>query len=179
MQLTPTALWRYSPTDPDRPSLEMLMTRTARPLVATASILAIVSLIGFVLCLIFQWPSQFVLGQVADSRVTLSDVMTGTVLSPPLVPWIILVVAARLARSRRWWGTVAIVALSLLGMVFVFGGWGEAFGPANPHVPRSVLLLGGIAWMLLGMLLPVFGIRELLARLRHERLGPSASAASS
>jgi hypothetical protein len=150
-----------------------------QPLVATASALVIVSLIGFVLCLIFQWPSQFVLGQVADSRVTLSDVMTGTVLSPPLVPWIILVGAALLATSRRWWGTVAIVALSLLGLVFVIGGWGEAFGPANPHVPRSVLFLGGIVWMLLGMLLPMFGIRELLARLRHKRLRTAASDASS
>jgi len=154
----------------------MLMTRSVRqPLVATASVLAIVSLIGFVLCLIFQWPSQFVLGQVADSRVTLSDVMTGTVLSPPLVPWIILVVAALLATSRRWWGTVAIVVLSLLGIVFVIGGWGEAFGPANPHVPRSVLFLGGIVWMLLGMLLPMFGVRELRIRLRYKRPSTPAS----
>jgi hypothetical protein len=153
----------------------MLMTRSARPpLVVTAAILAIVSLIGFVLCLIFQWPSQFVLGQVADSRVTLSDIMTGTVLSPPLVPWIILVVAALLATSGRWWGTVAIVVLSLLGIMFAIGGWGEAFGPANPHVPRSVLFLGGIVWILLGMSLPIMGIRELLARLRHRQRGTHA-----
>jgi hypothetical protein len=155
------------------------MTRSARqPIVVTASVLAIVSLVGFVLCLIFQWPSQFVLGQVADSRVTLADVMTGTVLSPPLVPWIILVVATLLATSRRWWGTVAIVALSLLGMVFVIGGWGEAFGPANPRVPRWVLLLGGMVWMLSGTLLALFGVRALLARLRHDRPGASASEAS-
>ena len=148
------------------------MTRTARqPLAAMAFVLAIVSLIGFVLCLIFQWPSEFVLGQVADSRVTLSDVMTGTVLSPPLVPWIILVLSSLLATSRRWWGTVAIVVLSLLGMVFVIGGWGEAFGPANPRVPRAVLLLGGIVWMLSGMALAMLGVRELLARWRHEQPG--------
>lgn len=146
----------------------MLTTRSAtRPLVVTAAILAIVSLIGFVLCLIFQWPSEFVLGQVVDSRVTMSDVMTGTALSPPPVPWIILVVAALIARSGRWWVTAAIVVLSLLGVIFTIGGWGEAFGPGNPHVPHPVLFLGGIVWILLGMSLPIIGIPELLARLRH------------
>jgi hypothetical protein len=38
---------------------------------------AVLAIIGFALCLIIQWPSQFVLGQMADSRVTLSEVMTG------------------------------------------------------------------------------------------------------
>jgi hypothetical protein len=42
-----------------------------------------------------------------------------------------------------------------------------------------VLFLGGIVWMLLGMLLPMFGIRELLGRLRHRRLRTAASDASS
>lgn len=142
---------------------------TTRALVSTATLLSIVSLIGFVLCLIFQWPSLFVLGQATDSKVTLADLVTGTVLSPPLAPWVILIVSTLLAASTRWWGTVAVVVLSALGVVFTIGGWGEAFGPANPSVPRAVLLVGGIVWMLLGLSLATFGVRELLTRMRRSR----------
>jgi hypothetical protein len=61
----------------------------------------------------------------------------------------------------------AIVVSRLLGLVFAIGGWGDAFGPANPDPPRSGLFLAGIVWILSGMSLPSIGIRELLARLRH------------
>lgn len=138
-----------------------------RPLVATAATLSLLSVVGFALCLIFQWPSQFVLGHAASSRVTLGDVVTGTVLSPPLLPWVVLVVATVLARSKRWWGAIAVGVMTLLGVVFTVGGWGEAFGPSNPYVPHSVLLVGGIVWMLLGASLAILGVRELSARLRQ------------
>jgi hypothetical protein len=149
-----------------------------RALVSTAAALSIVSLVGFVLCLVFQWPSAFVLGKAASSRVTLGDVVTGTVLSPPLAPWVILTVSALLARSSRWWGTVATILLSLLGVVFTIGGWGEAFGPPNPYVPRSVLLVGGVVWMLLGLSLATFGVRELIARVRDRELHRGSSSGS-
>lgn len=58
----------------------------------------------------------------ADSRVMQSAVMTETTRSSRLVTWIILVAAAPLAASRRRWGTVAIVVLTLLGMVLAIGG---------------------------------------------------------
>ena len=141
----------------------------SRPLVAAGAALAIGSLVGFGLCLLFQWPSQFVLGGVADARVTLADLVSGTVLSPPLAPWAVLVVSTWLAGSPRWWGVVATVILCLLGVVFAIGGWGEAFGPPNPAVPRAVLLAGGVAWMLLGLSLPLFGVRALLERRRRGR----------
>jgi hypothetical protein len=151
-------------------SINETMPRAAlgarRALIATATVLSIVSLIGFALCLIFQWPSLFVLGHTADSKVTLADLVTGTVLSPPLAPWAILILSTALATSTRWWGTVGVVVLSALGVIFTIGGCGEAFGPANPSVPRAVLLVGGIVWMLLGLSLATFGVRELLARRR-------------
>ena len=145
----------------------MLKTNnTTQRLISTAVMLSIVSFFGFVLCLIFQWPSQFVLGEVADSRATLSDIVPGTALSIPLAPWAALIVFTFLATSRHWWGTVAVVIQCVLGLVFVIGGWGEAFGPPNPYVPRTVLLVGGIVWMLLGLSLLIFGVLELVNRLR-------------
>ncbi len=135
-------------------------------LISTAVMLSIVSLVGFVLCWIFQWPSTFVLGEVADARVTLSDIVEGTPLSIPLVPWAVLIVTTLLATSQRWWGTVAVGVLCLLGVVFLIGGWGEAFGPPNPYVPHTVLVVGGIFWMLLGLSLLIFGTLALVNRVR-------------
>lgn len=148
-----------------------------RTIVSIAAALAIISIIGFLLCLVFQWPSQFVLGGPGDSRVTLADLVSGTVLSPPLIPWAILVVATLLARSQRWWGTTAIVLLCLLGVVFTIGGWGESFGPANPRVPHPVLVGSGVIWMVLGLSLTTFGLRELRARHHARQRAAHADAA--
>ena len=90
------------------------------------------------LCFVFQWPSAFVLGKAASSRVSLGDVVTGTVLSPPLVPWVILTVSALLARSSRGWGTVATVLLSLLGVVFTIGD-----DPAKANAVKIARLAAG------------------------------------
>ena len=91
----------------------------------------------------------------------------------------ILIVSAVLATSTRWWGTVAVVVLTALGVVFTIGGWGEAFGPPNANVPRTVLVVGGIVWMLLGLSLATFGARELVARLRRARTTSSAQGGTS
>jgi hypothetical protein len=48
---------------------------------------------------------------VSEHNVTLVDMFSGTVSSLPLAPWLALIVFALLARSRRWWGTLAVVVL--------------------------------------------------------------------
>ncbi len=117
----------------------MLKTNnTKQRLISTAVMLSIVSLFGFVLWLIFQWPSQFVLGEVADSRVTLSDIVAGTPLSIPLAPWAALIVVTFLATSQRWWGTIAVVVLCLLGVLFVISGWARRLDRlCQESVPRN------------------------------------------
>lgn len=134
-----------------------------------ASLISIVSLIGFVLALVFQWPSHFVIGEVRDSRVTLDDLVAGTVTSIPLPPWIALVVFTLLASSRRWWGTLGAIGLCVMGVVFVIGGWGEAFGPPNPNVPRLVLLVAGIVYGVLGLSLSISAALDLIDRARAGR----------
>ena len=69
-----------------------------------ALLICVVSVVGFVLAYVFQWPSEFVAGEITEHYVTLADIGSGTVTSIPLAPWIALVVFALLARSRRWWG---------------------------------------------------------------------------
>src|SRR5215210_4804643 len=82
---------------------------TTRRLFSVAVLINVLSVVGFILAYIFQWPSEFVTGEVTEHNVTLADIATGTVTSIPLAPWIVLVVFTLLARSRRWWGTLTVV----------------------------------------------------------------------
>ena len=87
----------------------------------------------------------------------------------PLFPWIALTVFALLARSRRWWGTIAVVVLCLLGALFIFGGLGEAFAPSTPYVPRAVLIAAGVVYGGLGLALVLSGAADLIDRMRARR----------
>ena len=96
-------------------------------------------------------------------------VANGTVTSLPLYPWIALTVFALLARSRRWWGSIAVVVLCLLGALFIFGGLGEAFAPSTPYVPRAVLIAAGVVYGGLGLALVLSGVADLIDRVRARR----------
>jgi hypothetical protein len=112
------------------------MKPTTKRLLSVAVSISMVSALGFVLAFVFQWPSHFVLGDVEDSRVTLQDLVAGTPASIPLTPWVVLVVATLLASSRRWWGTIGVIVLGLLGMVFVLGGGAKCLGHPT-HTSRA------------------------------------------
>ena len=134
-----------------------------------ALLICVVSVVGFVLAYVFQWPSEFVAGEITEHYVTLADISSGTVTSIPLAPWIALVVFALLARSRRWWGTLAVVVLCLLGMLFIIGGLGEVFTPPTLYVPRAVLIAAGVMYVVLGVALLVSGVADLTDRVRASR----------
>jgi hypothetical protein len=145
------------------------MRPTTRRLVSVAGLIFVVSVVGLVLALIFQWPAQLG-GGSGNPNVTAGElVANGTVTSLPLGPWIALTVFALLARSRRWWGTLAVVVLCLLGALFIFGGLGEAFAPPTPYVPRAVLIAAGVVYGGLGLALVLSGIAELIDRVRAGR----------
>jgi hypothetical protein len=142
--------------------------RTTRRVVAVGTTIFVVSLVGFVLALAFDWPTQF--DGSGAATVTMDEfVAKGTATSIPLAPWIALGVFTLLARSRRWWGTVAVVLLCLLGPIFVLGGLGEAFAPDNPYVSRAVLVTSGVVACALGLTLLASGIADLGDRRRASR----------
>ena len=120
-----------------------------RAFAVAAGVIAL-SIVGFLLALAFQWPSDFVLGEEPDTKVTLADLATGTVTSIPLPPLVVLVLATMLVRSTRWWGTAALVVLALLGLVFTVGGIGEVTS-SNPHVSEAVLVTAGTVYVLVGL----------------------------
>jgi hypothetical protein len=142
------------------------MRPTTRRLFSVAVLIFIASVVGLVLALIFQWPAQLG-GGSGNPNITAGElVANGTVTSLPLFPWIALTVFVLLARSRRWWGTIAVVVLCLLGALFIFGGLGEAFAPPTPFVPRAVLVAAGVVYGGLGLALVLSGIADLIDRAR-------------
>lgn len=148
--------------------------RAQRQVFTVAVVLIASSVIGFLLALVFQWPSEFVLGEEPDSEVALEDLVTGTVTSIPLLPLLVLVAAALLVRSRRWWGAVATLVLTLLGGVFVIGGLGE-ITTEKAEVPRAVLVVAGAFYVVLGAALVLSGLNALVQRARGRRERPDAS----
>jgi hypothetical protein len=80
------------------------MRPTTLRIFSVAILMCVVSVVGFVLANIFQWPSEFVTGEVTEHNVPLADIGSGTVSIIPLAHWIALVVFDLLARGQRWWG---------------------------------------------------------------------------
>ena len=153
------------------------MRPTTRRLFSVCVALFVASVVGLVFALVFQWPAQLTRtlegGGLGNPTVGAAEgVAEGTVTSLPLFPWIALAAFALLARSRRWWGTIAVVALCLLGALFVFGGLGEAFAPPTPYVPRAVLVAAGVVYGGLGLALVVSGVADLIDRARARRRRP-------
>ena len=145
------------------------MRPTTHRLFSVAVLIFAVSVVGLVLAVIFQWPAQLGGGSGNPSVTAGELVANGTMTSLPLGPWIALVVFALLARSRRWWGTLAVLVLCFLGTLFVIGGLGEAFAPSTPYVPRAVLVTAGVVYVLLGLSLLLSGIADLIDRARAAR----------
>ena len=141
------------------------MRPTTGRLVGVAVLTFAVSLVGAVLALVFQWPTQFD-GSGQPTITAREFILQGTATSIPVIPWLALGVFALLARSRRWWGTAAVVGLCLLAVIMSIGAMGEAFAEETPHVPRAVLVTSGAVYGLLAALLLLAGIADLVERMR-------------
>ena len=144
------------------------MRPTTQRLFSVAVLICAVSVLGLIPAVIFRRPTQF--DGSGNPNVTAGEIVTGgTVTSLPLFPWIALAVFALLVRSRRWWGSLAMLVLCFLGALFVLGGLGEAFAPSTHYVTRAVLVTAGVVCVLLGLSLLLSGIADLIDRARAGR----------
>ena len=143
------------------------MRTTTRRLVSVSVLLLVVSIVGFILAVIFDWPGLFTLGEPGDPDVTLADIGGGTLTSIPLPPMIALAVFTILARSQRWWGTLAVVVLCLLGVVIMIGALGEV--QPNPNVPLGALVASVVIYGVLGLALLLSGVVDLADRVQARR----------
>jgi len=144
------------------------MRPTTRRLVSFAVLIFAVWVVGTVVSVVAGWPAQFG-GPGNPNNVAGEFLSRGTALSPPLFVMVALAVFVLLARSRRWWGTLGVVGLCLLAVVTFIGSLGEAFAPATPDVPRTVLIASGVLGVIMCPALLYFGTAELIDRARAGR----------
>jgi hypothetical protein len=144
--------------------------RSAR-LVSVSVLILITFIIDLVVSIVYKLPYEF--GGHGDPNTVAEDfVAHGTALAPPLVPIILLVVFAILAPSRRWWGTLAVVGLIILGVVFIIGGLGESFVPGD-FSGIGAIGIGALraVGLLLALLMVLFGVLDLMKRQRRRAAG--------
>ena len=150
------------------------MRPTTRRLVFASVSLLVVAVVGTVISIVYKLPYEF--GGRGDPNNVLRDFIVGggTALSPPLPPIILSVLFTILAPSRRWWGTVGVVGLCIFGSQYVIGESQEPivwrslrssdFGPLE-----AVVAMLGMLGILLGALVLLFGLMELIDRVRAWR----------
>jgi len=97
----------------------------------------------------------------------------GTAMSPPLYWLVAQAILTVLAPRCDRWGTVGLVGLSVVGLLFsVFGALEpivlEIFNPRTLDLPKAIIVTGGV---ITAFLMMVFGILELMRRRRSKKLG--------
>jgi hypothetical protein len=128
----------------------------------------VLSTVGAVVAIADRLPAEF--GGPGDPNNVAGEFLSrGTALSPPLVPMVLQVVFTVLATARRrWWGTLGVAGLTLLGLLYLIGGLGEGFWPDRFNLFEKLLQFLGLvsALLMLGL-----GLLALLPRRRPPRPG--------
>ena len=119
------------------------------------SVLAL-NVVAALVAVAINWPTQF--GRVGTDAG--DDVLTsGTAISAPLLPVVVLLVALLLAGRRGALGWVGIVAAYLAAAIVAVGGFGELVAEPTTDTPRAVLVTAGVAWLLVAAALVVLATR--------------------
>ena len=140
-------------------------------LVMVAVLNLILQFIGAFISIAWKLPYEF--GGRGDPNNVAQDFLHGggTALSAPLIPLLILSVFLMLASRRDWWGMLAIGGIVLSSMLFIVAGlqepilWRTLRSSSFGAIEMIVIALG-VAGNLLSLLMLLFGIQELLARVR-------------
>jgi hypothetical protein len=134
---------------------------------AAALVVLAEQLVATCVALAVNLPSQF--GGVGEDA-TPEFVSRGTAISAPVLPLVLLAIAALLALRRDRWGVVGTVAICVLSAFFVIGSLGEAVAEPTPDVSSTVLVAFGLLGAALGVTLLSLGVLELRRRRRLSRV---------
>lgn len=149
------------------------MPSAQRRLFLIAVAILVIEILATVLAVALDWPAQFG-GVGTDAGEEWAS--RGTAISPPLVPLILLGIAAGLLLVRARAATLlASVVAAILGVLFAIGSIGEAVADATPDVSQAVLLASGITGTLMGVAL-VAGAAATLRTLRGVEAGRAGRA---
>lgn len=121
-------------------------------------------IVAATISIVNRWPAQ--LGGAGDpSRVAREFLSRGTATAPPLLPLLLLGVAALVVRSGSRWRVPATVILFIIGGLHLIGGFGEIASPDPVTTPRPVLIVAGVIAIAGGAVLAF--LSGLLLEARH------------
>ncbi len=144
-----------------------------RRLIVVAGLYLLANVVGAIVSVVYRLPAEFTFDGAYSPDNVLADILSGkgSALVAPAPPLIALVLFAFLARSRRWWGTLGVVGLCALGMLFAFTMWsepvvGRVFPPSASELPVAVMVA---LFILIPLAMLLLGILNLVQRLRQAR----------
>ncbi len=140
------------------------------PLRWFAAIVLVLNVLATVVAIVVNWPSQFgIVGTDAGSEFLTS----GTAISAPLLPVVLLLVVVVLAGRRDRWGWLGIAAGYLAGVSVAIGGVGELAAEPTADTPRPVLVGAGLVWIAVGFALLVLSTTAAVKRRITKRTPPA------
>ena len=126
------------------------------------------NVLAAIVAVIVNLPTQF--GKTGTDAG--EDVVTsGTAISAPLLPVVLLLAVLLLARRRGAWALAGIAAAYLAAVVVLTGGIGELTAEGTDDTPKAVLVAAGIVWSAIAIALAVLATRAL----RERRSAPPAA----
>lgn len=124
-----------------------------------------------VVAIVVNWPAQFDgVGMDAESEF----LSRGTAISAPLLPVVLLVIAAVLSHRGDAWHWVGFAGAYLAGILLVVGAVGEFTATGTADTPRSVLMAAGVAWSIIAVLLILLATVAVLQRRHRSAVGETA-----
>jgi hypothetical protein len=150
------------------------MSMQTKRLVWVASLNLVLQFIGAATSIAKKLPYEF--GGIGDPNTVAQDFVRGggTALSAPLIPLLVLVALLVLAFRRDGWGMLAVGGITLLAILFTVAGSQEPIVwrtlRSSPFgVFEGIVVALGAVGLLLSLLMLLFGILELLERVRAWR----------
>jgi hypothetical protein len=137
--------------------------RATKALGVVAPVVALLVVVAAAVSVGARWPHQFG-GHGSRNHMVHDFVTSGTAMSPPLIVLMLLVAAAASVRRADRRGTVACLALVLLGALMIVGSVGEAVAPRTPDVPHEVQLFSGAWGATAGLVLASLAITSMSER---------------
>ena len=126
-----------------------------------AAVVLVLNVIATVVAIVVNLPSQFgIVGtDAADEFLT-----SGTAISAPLLPVVLLLVVVAFAGRRDRWAWLGIAAAYLAALLVAIGAVGELQADPTEDTPRGVLVGAGVVWLAIAVVLAALATAALRSR---------------
>lgn len=140
------------------------MTASTR-LFQFAAAVFVLNVIATAVAVAVNWPAQF--GGVGTDAGD-EFLLRGTAISAPLLPAVLLLVVALLARRPGAAAWVAVIAAYVTAVLVFVGGLGELVAEPTDDTPKAVLVTAGIVWAVVAIAFALLATAVIAERRRHD-----------